>query len=98
MHQRDNGRECSFDRLVHTQKRSRVNAADGGIYTRTLLRVDEAIKGTFPAVVALVHRGGVVDGAGEADGFAPQFRIGDERLLFLSRRADRTLFAMEGGA
>ena len=72
------------------------NAADGLIYTRTTLRVDEAFKGRCPAVITVVHRGGAVDGVGMTDDAAPQFRAGEERLLFVSRRADRTLFAAQG--
>ena len=71
--------------------------ADGGIYTRTILRVDEALKGKFPAAVQLVHRGGIVDEEGEWDGFAPRFNAGEERLVFLDERADGTLFAFDGG-
>ena len=72
------------------------NPADGFIYTRTTLRVDEAFKGRCPAVVTVVHRGGAVDGVGMTDDAAPQFQAGEERLLFVSRRADRTLFATQG--
>ncbi len=70
--------------------------ADGLIYTRTTLRVDEAFKSRCPAVITVVHRGGTVDGVGLTDDGAPQFRPGEERLLFVSRRPDRTLFAMQG--
>ena len=72
--------------------------ADGLIYTRTVFGVDEVFKGTLPALVKLVHRGGTVGGRGEMDGFAPQFKVGEERLLFISRRADGTLYATRGGA
>ena len=72
------------------------NPADGLIYTRTTLRVDEAFKGRCPAVITVVHRGGAVDGVGLRDDAAPQFQAGEERLLFVSRRADRTLFATQG--
>ena len=72
------------------------NPADGFIYTRTTLRVDEAFKGRFPAVITVVHRGGAVDGVGMLDDSAPQFQAGEERLLFVSRRADGTLFATQG--
>ena len=34
---------------------------------------------------------------GEMDGFAPQFRVGEERLVLVSRRADGTLYATHGG-
>lgn len=74
------------------------DAADGQIYTRTVFRVDEVFKGTLPALVKLVHRGGTVGGRGEMDGFAPQFKAGEERLLLVSRRADGTLYATRGNA
>ncbi len=72
-------------------------AADGGIRTRTALRVDEVLKGQFPAVVAVVHRGGLVGNRCETFSTNPNLRVGEERLLFLGRRADGTLYA-EGGA
>ena len=72
-------------------------AADGGIQTRTALRVDEVLKGRFPAVVAVVHRGGFVGNRCETFSTNPKLRVGEERLLFLGQRADGTLYA-EGGA
>ena len=72
--------------------------ADGQIYTRTVLSVNEVFKGALPALVKLVHRGGTVGGKGEMDGFAPQFKVGEERLLLVSRRADGTLYATRGRA
>jgi hypothetical protein len=72
--------------------------ADGQIYTRTVLSVNEVFKGALPALVKLVHRGGTVGGKGEMDGFAPQFKVGEERLLLVSRRADGTLYATRGNA
>ena len=72
--------------------------ADGQIYTRTVLRVDEVFKGTLPPLVKLVHRGGTVGDKGEIDGFAPQFKVGEERLVLVSRRADGALYATRGGA
>jgi hypothetical protein len=74
------------------------SSLDGRIYTRTHLRVDEVLKGKFPTVVTLVHRGGLMGREGEDDGSSPRFNLGDERLLFLSRRADGTLFALQGAA
>jgi hypothetical protein len=74
------------------------NATDGQIYTRTALRVNEVFKGKLPAQVKVVHRGGIVGGIGVADGFAPEFRVGEERLLLVSRRADGFLFALRGDA
>ena len=72
--------------------------ADGFIYTRTVIRVEEVFKGKLPPLLKLIHRGGTIGDSGEADGFAPQFKVGDERLLFVSRRADGTLSASRGGA
>ncbi len=71
---------------------------DGHICTRTHIRVDEVFKGKFPSVVAVVHRGGTWGGRGELNGFAPQFKMGEERLLFLRRRGDGTLQALNGAA
>ena len=79
------------------EKISYRNPADGAIYTRTILRVDEALKGSFPQNIQLIHRGGVVDGEAEMDGFAPRFQLGEERLVFLDAREDGTLFAYDGG-
>src|SRR6266567_5694260 len=58
--------------------------ADGLIYSRATLQVDETFKGKFPPVVTLVHHGGELDGISQIDGFNPQFKVGEERLLFLS--------------
>ncbi|HWY74686.1 MAG TPA: matrixin family metalloprotease [Verrucomicrobiae bacterium] len=74
------------------------DATDGHIYTRTSVRVEEVFKGTLPSIVNLVHRGGVVDNRGEMDGFAPNFRIGEERVLFVSRQPDGSLSATLGDA
>jgi hypothetical protein len=71
---------------------------NGMIYTRTVLRVDEGFKGRLPAVINVVHRGGVVDGIGVTDDASPQFKAGEERLLFVSRRGDGTLFVAQGDA
>src|SRR5712691_11324279 len=72
--------------------------ADGLIYSRATLQVDKTFKGKFPPLVALVHHGGEVDGMSEIDGFNPQLKAGEERVLFLSRRGDGRLFATHGGA
>ena len=71
---------------------------DGLIHTRTVLRVDEVFKGKLPAFVKLVHRGGEVAGRGEFDDSSPQFKVGEARLIFASRRANGTLFAARGDA
>jgi hypothetical protein len=72
--------------------------ADGGIYTRTVVRVDEVFKGKVPSLVSLVHRGGTIGERGEASGLAPQLAAGEERLFFVSRRTDGTLSATRGFA
>ena len=72
--------------------------ADGLIYTRTSLRVLEAIKGTLPAIVATVHRGGAVDDAREFFGCSPIFAPDSEQLLLVTRRADRRLTCTFGDA
>jgi hypothetical protein len=71
---------------------------NGMIYTRAVLRVDEGFKGRLPAVINVVHRGGVAGGIGVTDDASPQFKAGEERLLFVSRRSDGTLFAAQGDA
>lgn len=72
--------------------------ADGGIYTRTWLRVNEAFKGKFPATITVVHRGGKVGGEGEVSSDAPKLNAGDERLFLLGQRADGTLFVDNGSS
>ena len=69
---------------------------DGHIYTRTSVRVDEGFKGVFPSVVGMVHRGGTVGNTAESSSSAPDFTVADGVLLFLDRREDGTLFAMQG--
>lgn len=70
--------------------------ADGGIRTRTWLRVTEALKGTFPATFTVVHRGGRVGDDGEVCSDAPDLKPGEERLFLLGQRADGTLFVDNG--
>ncbi|MSU28126.1 MAG: hypothetical protein EXS27_09470, partial [Pedosphaera sp.] len=70
--------------------------ADGGIYTRTWLRVNEAFKGRFPATITVIHRGGRVGESGEVSSDAPKLSVGDERLFLLGQRADGTLFVDNG--
>src|SRR5689334_20421009 len=72
--------------------------ADGQIYTRTLIQVEEVFKGQIPKLIRLIHRGGTVATEGELFDSSPQFKLGEERLLFVSRRADGTLFASRGEA
>ena len=71
---------------------------NGMIYTRTVFRVNEGFKGRLPEVINVMHRGGVVDSLGLTDDSSPQFKVGEERLLFVSRRGDGTLFAAQGEA
>ncbi|HWF18299.1 MAG TPA: matrixin family metalloprotease [Verrucomicrobiae bacterium] len=71
---------------------------DGHVYTTAAIRVDQVFKGTLPAVVKLVHFGGTFGNLGEADDFAPVLKVGENRLFFVSRRADGTLYATWGGA
>ncbi len=73
------------------------NAA-GLIFTRTRLRVAEAFKGRCPAVIQIVERGGEANGVGLMDDGSPQFKTGEECVLYLARRGDGTLFADLGGA
>ena len=70
--------------------------ADGQIYTRAVIQVEEFFKGKIPAVIQLVHRGGAVAGRGEADDFSPQLKIAEDRLFLVARRADGTLYAQRG--
>jgi hypothetical protein len=72
--------------------------ADGFIYTRTVIRVDESFKGTLPPCVELVHRGGEVADRGERNDSAPELAVGEERLFFVGRRPDRTLYVARGEA
>src|SRR5437870_5166543 len=65
--------------------------ANGLIYTRTSLRVDEALKGKFPDIVEIVHRGGRVGTEDEFYPLSPRFTGGEECLLFLTRIANGQL-------
>lgn len=75
-----------------------TDANDGLIYTRTMLRVDEPIKGTFPETVRLVHRGGRVGSRISFYGLSPRFRPGGEYLVFVTRREDGQLTCAQGDA
>ena len=72
------------------------DGADGLIYTRTSLRVVESLKGTFPRIVAVVHRGGAVGEDREFQGNSPLFAHTEERLVFAVRRADGKLTGTQG--
>ncbi|HTI99071.1 MAG TPA: matrixin family metalloprotease [Dongiaceae bacterium] len=73
------------------------NAA-GLIFTRTSLRVDEAFKGKFPAILAVVERGGNLNGLDDFCGLSPQFQMGGEYLLFVQRGPDGALHCTQGSA
>ncbi len=72
------------------------DSADGLIYTRTSLRVVEPLKGVFPMIVAVVHRGGAIGEDREFQGNSPLFAQTDERLMFAVRRADGKLTGTQG--
>jgi predicted Zn-dependent protease len=74
------------------------DSADGLIYTRTSLRVDEPLKGTFPAVVQVVHRGGQVDNENDFCDLSPRFAVGAEYLVFVVRGAGGRLRCTQGDA
>lgn len=70
---------------------------EGRLRTRTRIQVLETFKGLFPEVVQLVHPGGFDGRRGVQWGHNPDFKAGDERLLYLGRRPDGTLFCLNGG-
>lgn len=74
------------------------DSATGRLWTDTLLRVDEGFKGTLPTVIRLRHPGGSVGGGGEYASLSPRFAPGEERLVFLRRQPDGTLFVPHGPA
>ena len=69
---------------------------NGGVYTRTWLRVNEAFKGVFPPIITVVHRGGQFGEEGEVSSDTPRLEVGDERLFLLGQRADGSLFVDDG--
>ncbi|HEX4342437.1 MAG TPA: matrixin family metalloprotease [Verrucomicrobiae bacterium] len=69
---------------------------NGLIFTRTSLQVDESLKGTFPATVQVIHRGGVVGNRDEFAGYSPRFKNGASYLVFVTRRANGTLECLQG--
>lgn len=72
--------------------------ANGHIQTQTAVQVDDALKGTLPAVLYVIHRGGWVNGEGETHSNLPLLIQGDQVLLFLKLRADGTAFVNDGAA
>jgi hypothetical protein len=75
-----------------------ARGVDGLIYTRTSLRVDEALKGKFPSVVAVEHRGGQVGSDEELFGLSPKLISNGEYLLFARRNAKGKLECTQGHA
>jgi len=70
----------------------------GQILTRTSLHVDESLKGTFPAIVAIVNPGGSVGLDAQYYGLSPIMKRGEERVVFAMRRADGKLTCTQGAA
>ena len=80
------------------QLRSFRDQRDNAIKTESLIQIDEALKGTLPSVLRLVHDGGTVGDTGVLDGLSPRLRLGERRLFFFQRRADGFLGAANGFA
>jgi hypothetical protein len=74
------------------------DARDGQIYTRTSLRVLEPMKGTFPSIVTVVHRGGAIGEERDFAGNSPRFATAGEYLVYVVRRPDRKLTATQGAS
>lgn len=85
-------------RGIVVQVRSFRDEREGSLKTESWVKIEEALKGTFPAVLRLVHDGGAVAEEGALDGFAPRLQPGEHRLFFLNRRADGYLSSMDGVA
>src|ERR1051325_7337765 len=77
---------------------SSFDPAEGAIYPQAGIAVDEVFKGFCPAIVMVVEHGGNVGKLAQADSRSPFLRVGDERVFFLARRGDGTLFASHGDA
>ncbi len=75
-----------------------ARGVDGLIYTRTSLRVNEALKGSFPSVVAVEHRGGQVGSDEELFGLSPKLISNGEYLLFARRNSKGKLECTQGHA
>jgi hypothetical protein len=78
------------------QRSTSFRDADGHIHTQTAVRVDDALKGTLPSVVYVIHRGGIFNGEGETLSNRALLNEGDRLLLFLKLRADGTAFLNDG--
>ncbi len=68
------------------------------IFTTVTLRVVEPLKGTFPERVTLKQRGGVVGERGQFQSDTPNLKPGEQRLFFLGRRDDGSLYALNGSS
>jgi hypothetical protein len=71
---------------------------NGGIFSRAKIQVIEALKGTFQSQVTVIQRGGMIGGEGETNGLAAPLMVGDERIWFLTLRADGSLEVLRGAA
>ncbi len=74
------------------------DANDEQIYTRTSLRVLEPLKGTFPNIVTVVHRGGAIGEERDFAGNSPRFAAAGEYLVYVVCRPDGKLTATQGGS
>ncbi|MFO1487256.1 MAG: matrixin family metalloprotease [Verrucomicrobiota bacterium] len=77
---------------------SSTRSDDGLIYTATSLRVEEGLRGVFPSIVKVVHRGGRVGNQDEFYGLSPKFGDGQEYLLFVVRGENGGLNCVQGAA
>jgi hypothetical protein len=66
------------------------NSSRTKIFTRTRIAVDEAYKGTVPAVVDIVQLGGVIGSIRVTVHGAPHWRVGQEVLVFAEPYEART--------
>jgi hypothetical protein len=71
---------------------------DNAVYTETVFQVKEVFKGTLGSEVRVVHRGGQLADRGESNGFAPDFAVGSEHLVFLRRSSQGDVQATFGRA
>lgn len=74
-----------------------LDSRDGHVYTRTLVRVGESLKGSFPQRILLRHRGGRKDRHGENYGLSPIFQVGEDRVFFLQQTPSGALQVLPGG-
>src|SRR5687767_3412993 len=77
------------DAVVHgtvLETRAERSADGAQIFTRVVVRVDEALKGKPGGTVTLTVPGGELDGIGQAVPGAPKFQVGEEVVLALHKR------------